>query len=253
MADILRLPDETLATAFIYIHKYDHFIRRDPDKSSPLDHFTLNLAALRLASLTLSTPRSPSKLIIPAYAILHPDAPPLSTSSPTYEKLRATLMRATTLLSRALGFKLLVSTPLDYLSTYLRRAQDWQFAGGVRLNEDGEDNFILDPMGGLSAEERTAQGVDDTRETRTYRACVQKVLRARAVGGRGSSASAKMVAAVAVAVVLRVRGLAIEDEDLMGENMEETRREHAKWIEWVTGESFNMDDWEICVGDLRNC
>ncbi|MCJ1244034.1 hypothetical protein MMC30_001231 [Trapelia coarctata] len=128
MADLLRLPDETLAMAYIYLHKYNRFLETS-NTTSPLDPYTLSLATVSLAAKSTESPRPPSAILLPAHRLLHPPLPtstqpPLTTSSPTYPRLRQTLLSAELVLLRVLGFECRLPSPLSYIERYLARALD---------------------------------------------------------------------------------------------------------------------------------
>ncbi|KAL8685155.1 MAG: hypothetical protein Q9218_007943, partial [Villophora microphyllina] len=133
MADVLRLPDETLAMSYLYLNKYLRF-HRTSQTPDPLDSLqsitqTLALATLSLSAKSTESPRRLSSILLPADALLHPPSapkpsPPLRIPSPEYDILRATLVHAELLLLRILGFELRIPSPLDYLARYLERAME---------------------------------------------------------------------------------------------------------------------------------
>ncbi|KAL8920090.1 MAG: hypothetical protein Q9208_006443 [Pyrenodesmia sp. 3 TL-2023] len=134
MADLLRLPDETVAMSYIYLNKYLRF-HRTSQTSDPLDSYTLSLATLSLASKSTESPRRLSSILLPAHAFLHPFSTSDSTltvPSPKYDALRATVVQAELILLRILGFELRLSSPMDFLQRYLERAFE-------ELDRVGED------------------------------------------------------------------------------------------------------------------
>ncbi|KAI9681339.1 MAG: hypothetical protein M1817_002622 [Caeruleum heppii] len=133
LADILRLPEESLALAHIYQHRYRHHSTAHPSLKDPLDAHTLSLSALLLASKITSAPRRPLDIILPAFQILHTPAhprsidskdghPPITTVDPSsklYDTLHRTLLHAETLLTLTLGSKLREQTAFAFPPTYL--------------------------------------------------------------------------------------------------------------------------------------
>ncbi|KAI5791741.1 hypothetical protein DFH27DRAFT_527500 [Peziza echinospora] len=205
LCDILRLPDETLTTAYLYIHRYLRWYRLTypPSTSSHNHHhnppprspqFTLDLPTLSLASLSLSTkstesPRRLRDILLPAHRILHPTSPPLTYPSHHYDALRTTLVRTELILLRALAFNIYL--PLAYL--YLPRILEKTLATeGRRRYGETEDwrEYTLD-----EAEEC---GVVKVEETGCGRGSRWWVLRAsRWIGGRGGF-SGRTIAVAAV-------------------------------------------------------
>ncbi|KAF2497389.1 hypothetical protein BU16DRAFT_580077, partial [Lophium mytilinum] len=123
LADILRLPSETLAMCFIYINRFTKYTRTATD-APKLDPHTLTLSALSLATKTTESPRRLRALLLPAHRLLHahkrPYAP-LTISSPIYVALRSTVVAAELLLLRVLRFDAHIPLPLDFLPRYLDR------------------------------------------------------------------------------------------------------------------------------------
>ncbi|KAL8681251.1 MAG: hypothetical protein Q9186_002629 [Xanthomendoza sp. 1 TL-2023] len=102
LADILRLPDETLAMSYIYMNKYLRFYR------------------------TSNTPNSLDS------------TPQLTTLTPTYTTLRSTLVQAELILLRVLAFELDLPSPFQYLARYLTRAMEDVETAGEGFDEWGQ-------------------------------------------------------------------------------------------------------------------
>ncbi|KAL8642996.1 MAG: hypothetical protein Q9228_000395 [Teloschistes exilis] len=175
MADVLRLPDETIAIPVrlcpsLYTQTAQQSYLTWIQSASQ----TLALATLSLSSKSTESPRRLSSIILPAHALLHPatpnnpqSTPPLKIPSQEYDILRATLVQAELLLLRVLGFELRIPSPLDYIARYLERAtEDVQRAG---------DNFD-----GWGREEKEEYGVwgGGVMEGRTGRGCREMAIRA---------------------------------------------------------------------------
>lgn len=151
-----------------------------------LNQQSLSLATLSLASKSTESPRRLRELLLPAHRLLHqsplpppsdvvPSAAlplnplvtktPLTTPSPAYDALRATLVSAELLLLRVLGFELRLPLPLDFLDRYLSRALE-------DVVEVGED------YDGWDREAREENGVVGRTETGLARACRAKAVEA---------------------------------------------------------------------------
>ncbi|KAI4119080.1 MAG: hypothetical protein LQ345_000955 [Seirophora villosa] len=170
VADILRLPDETLAMSYIYFNRYLRF-HGDQQAPDPLDPYTLSLATLSLASKSTESPRRLSSILLPAYTLLHPsssssDDPPLTIPSSNYDALRATLVEAELILLRVLGFELRLPSPLEFLQRYLERAMEG--VHGVGEDYDAWDKEGREEYGAL----------DGLMETRLGRRCRAKTVEA---------------------------------------------------------------------------
>ncbi|MCJ1320807.1 hypothetical protein MMC15_006148 [Xylographa vitiligo] len=233
LASLLRLPDETLAMAYIYMHKHARFHRSSPSPAAcPLDPYTLSLSALSLAAKATEAPRPPSALLLPAHRLLHTHltnatAPPLTTSSPAYAPLRRALLAAEQHLLRSLGFALRVPSPLAFLPRYLARA--------------------LEPLGGTpehdyarwAREAKDEWGVVELMETRLGRRVREWGLRAcrseEVVGWWPSRA----VAVGCVWMAVREAGVA------------EGEGEGEEWVARVGGGKVDGGEWKEVVGLLE--
>ncbi|MCJ1225866.1 hypothetical protein MMC12_002515 [Toensbergia leucococca] len=179
MADVLRLPDDTLAMSYLYTNRYRRFLRSSPTPD-PLDQYTLALASLSLASKSTESPRRLREFILPAHRLLHPlpssesresshsfdsFSNPLTVPSAKYDTLRATLVQAELILLRVLGFDLRISIPLSYLPRYLERAMQ----DVAEASEDYET---------WGKEEREEYGMVGQMDTGIGRACKAKTVQA---------------------------------------------------------------------------
>ncbi|KAL8710306.1 MAG: hypothetical protein Q9220_005076 [cf. Caloplaca sp. 1 TL-2023] len=205
MADTLRLPDETLATSYLYLNKYHRF-HRTSQPPDPLDPYTLSLATLSLAAKSTESPRRLSSILLPAYNLLHPSsapqkAPALTIPSPTYNILRATLVQAELILLRILGFELRAPSPLDFLQRYLERALEDVSAGG------GEDFDQWD----REAKEEYGVVKGGVMESRLGRLCRGRVVDACKDYQIANHFPARAVALGVVYVTLEGRGLRVEE------------------------------------------
>ncbi len=114
------------------------------------------------------------EILFPAHRLLHQSragsstqssfARPLTVPSATYDTLRATLVQGEQILSRVLGFELMIPQPLDYLPRYLERAM-----GDVA--DAGED------YGAWETEEKEEYGVvKEAMDTAIGKACKAKAI-----------------------------------------------------------------------------
>ncbi|KAK6360234.1 Cyclin- protein fam58a [Orbilia blumenaviensis] len=156
LADILRLQEQTLAMAYLYLHKYRKFIRDSKNLPDPipdfLDSHTLALTSLSLSTKSTESPRRLRALITPAYSILHPNAPPITVPSHKYDALRSTIVTAELHLLRILRFELSHPLPHDYIPRILDKSlsiipgEDYERQDDDRKQEDGivksEDTFL---------------------------------------------------------------------------------------------------------------
>ncbi len=113
-----------------------------------LIHQTLSLCTISLASKSTESPRRLSSILLPAHALLHRSSSstksPLTTPSPTYDTLRATLVQAELILLRVLAFELHLPSPLEYLQRYLERAmEDVENVGEAfdEWDQDAKDEY----------------------------------------------------------------------------------------------------------------
>ncbi|KAI4186388.1 MAG: hypothetical protein LQ346_005688 [Caloplaca aetnensis] len=229
MADILRLPDETLALAYLYLNKYLRF-HRTSQTSDPLDSYTLSLATLSLASKSTESPRRLSSILLPAYALLYPPATQafssLTVPSPKYDALRATLVQAELILLRILGFQLRLPSPLEFLQRYLERATE-------DVDRAGEDYDAWDK------EAREEYGViNGVTDTRMGQACRMRVLEACKDYQLANLFPMRAVALGVVYTVLEDRGLRIE-------------MQQREWVKDVGSGKVDHEDFEEVVEILK--
>ncbi|MCJ1392453.1 hypothetical protein MMC18_005320 [Xylographa bjoerkii] len=231
LASLLRLPDETLAMAYIYQHKHARF-HRSAAPACPLDAYTLSLATLSLAAKSTESPRPPSALLLPAHRLLHPSrppaAPPLSASSPAYAPLRRTLLAAEQHLLRCLGFALRVPSPLPFLPRYLARALEAQ-QGAPR---DTEHDYAR-----WTREAKDEWGVVELMDTWLGRRVREWGLRACRSEEVVAWWPSRAVAAGCVWVAVREAGV--------------DTGEGEEWVERVGGGKVDGEEWREVVGLLE--
>ncbi|KAL8904926.1 MAG: hypothetical protein Q9207_002956 [Kuettlingeria erythrocarpa] len=230
MADILRLPDQTLALAYLYLNKYLRF-HRTSQSSDPLDSYTLSLATLSLAAKSTESPRRLSSILLPAYALLYRPSTPASSSlaipSPKYDALRATLVQAELILLRILGFELRLPSPLDFLQRYLERAME-------DVDRGGEDYDAWEK------EAREEYGViDGVMDTRMGKACRTEVVEACKDYQLANLFPTRAVALGVVYTVLEDRELRIEMQP-------------REWVKDVGSGKVDHEDFEEVVEILKN-
>ncbi|KAF2808912.1 uncharacterized protein BDZ99DRAFT_521385 [Mytilinidion resinicola] len=234
LADILRLPPETIAMCFIYINRFTKYTRTatdapklDPHLNKPPQSQTLTLAALSLATKTTESPRRLRALLLPAHRLLHAHTRayvPLTLNSQTYAGLRRTVVAAELLLLRVLRFDAHIPLPLDFLPRYLDRT----------VGEAGTADVDFDEWG---RGEREEVGVCGFMETGVGRACRGVGVEACKDYRFANLFDARTVAAAVVWVVLRGRGLELG--------------EGRAWVEEVAGGKVDGGDFEEAVGLLE--
>ncbi|MCJ1280734.1 hypothetical protein MMC26_000051 [Xylographa opegraphella] len=220
LASLLRLPDETLAMASIYVHKHARF-HHNSSTLCPLD------PTLSLAAKASEAPRPPSALLLPAHRLANPASAPLATSSPAYAPLRRTLLAAEQHLLRSVGFALRVPSPLVFLPRYLARA--------------------LEPLAGLpeheyarwTREARDEWGVVGLMETGLGRRVREWGLRACRSEEVVAWWPSRAVAAGCVWVAVREAGMGVGVEE--GE----------EWVARVGGGKVDGGEWREVVGLLE--
>ncbi|KAL8730280.1 MAG: hypothetical protein Q9166_004163 [cf. Caloplaca sp. 2 TL-2023] len=240
LADILRLPDETLAMSYLYRNKYLRF-HRSSDSPDPLDPIscdkctnplpshpqTLSLSTLSLSSKSTESPRRLSSILLPAYTLLHSDTkPPLKSPSPTYDTLRATLVQAELILLRVLGFELHLPSPLEYLQRYLERAMEDVESVGEEF--DAWEREAKDEYGVLG-------GMIDGRMGRGCRGMAVDACKDYQLA---NLFPARAVALAVVWVVLADRGLRVEKGLI-------------EWVKDVGSDKIDVEDFEEVVEILR--
>ena len=133
-----------------------------PGKVLLLDEYTLALASLSLSTKSTECPRRLRDILLPAYAILHPNAnananctssksrdlaqaqaeAPLTYPSHKYDTLRQTLVQAELILLRALGFATYVQTPYEFLPRLVGKVVNTRIYGGGGGWGGGENGNI---------------------------------------------------------------------------------------------------------------
>ncbi|KAL7271628.1 hypothetical protein RUND412_005604 [Rhizina undulata] len=225
MADILRLQEETLTMAFVYINRYHrHISTTDSSEADAdlLDAHTLSLASLSLATKATESPRRLREFLIPAHTLLHPLAPPLSFPSPLYDSLRSTLVAAELILLRVLKFELRVTLPYEFLPRLLEKV----------LTTRGID---YDSLSLAELEESRIVEVRDTSIGREVWRLVDRAMRRRRIC---NFFPARVVAVACLWVVVEGRGCGV-------------RGSPEEWVEWVTsGRVEAVDFWEA-VEEVR--
>ncbi|MCJ1438788.1 hypothetical protein MMC27_008178 [Xylographa pallens] len=237
LASLLRLPDETLAIAYIYLHKHARF-HRSSSSPCPLDPYTLSLSTLSLAAKATEAPRPPSAILLPAHRLLHqpghppnPAAPPLTTASATYPPLRRTLLASEQHLLRSLAFTLRVPCPLTFLPRYFARALE------PRATDPGRDTEH--DYARWTREAKDEWGVVELMDTRLGRRVREWGLRACRSEQVVAWWPSRAVAAGCVWVAVREAGFGAEEGD--GE----------EWVERVGGGKVDVGEWREVVGLLE--
>ncbi|KAM0796120.1 hypothetical protein BDR22DRAFT_893462 [Usnea florida] len=238
MADILRLPDETLAMSYVYFNRYERF-QKTSSSADPLDPYTrllqtLSLACLSLASKATESPRRMREILFPAHRLLHdhnrsssnPISRPLVVPSTVYDTLRATLVQAELMLLRILGFELRIPLPLDYMPRYLERA-----IGEVADAGENYDSY--------EKEEKEEYGVvKDIMDTLFGRAC-----RAKAISACKNYQLANLFPARAVA--LGCLHVVMEERNLR------TAKARKDWVDEVASRKVDYEDFKEIVEILN--
>ncbi|RPA86969.1 hypothetical protein BJ508DRAFT_410565 [Ascobolus immersus RN42] len=140
---MVRLQEESISMAFVYMHKYQRWVRKAKEDQFPfeveglLDDYTIALTSLVLATKSTESPRRLRELLLPAYSLLHPSHPPLTFPSYKYDNLRDTLVNSELIMLRVLKFDLLLPLPYQYLEKYLSRVL---VVGGLRGAQDLDDS-----------------------------------------------------------------------------------------------------------------
>ncbi|KAJ6260193.1 Cyclin-T1-4 [Drechslerella dactyloides] len=235
MGDMLRLQEQSLAMAYLYMHRYTKFIRDGNHATGEpvrdfLDDHTLALTCLSLSTKATESPRRLRSLIVPAYALLHPPsttttsspAPALRVPSHKYDTLRATIVTAELHLLRILKFELRLPLPHDYIPRILDAALSII---------PGEDYAALPP-------DRMAEdNVADAADTFLGRQCMGLATRCLQVYAVATYYTARTIACGVVGVVLDGSGI------LPGEGM-------ARWVERVMGRDVEVEDYEDVVTEI---
>ncbi|KAI9824551.1 MAG: hypothetical protein M1832_001640 [Thelocarpon impressellum] len=244
LADILRLPSETLELSYLYFNRYKHHValKATPD---PLDAHTLALTSLSLATKTTEAPRRLRELLLPAHRLLHNHSQgrSLTIPSPTYDALRASLVRAELLHLRTLKFELRAPLPLAsaFLPRYLSRALALLSSTSVSGEGEGTDYDDLDPE--QAAEDR----ILPLSDTALARACEAAVARAYASFALANFFPARAVAAACLLAELRRRRVGVGGVGGVGGGGEEVER----WLSHVTDGRVEGEDVDEILAELE--
>ena len=184
---------------------------------------TLSLAALSLATKATESPRRLREFLLPAYALLHPTADPLTFPSTLYDALRGTLVAAEFVLLRVLRFDIRLPLPFDYLPRFLDKTLS---------SLDGADH-----LDHLADDEKDEICVVDVRDTVLGR-------RAWALAGRAVQSyrlvnlfPARTVATAVFFVVLQENGIRLPAaRDL--------------WVRKLAGDRVAYEDFEEAVEEV---
>ncbi|EWC47605.1 hypothetical protein DRE_03225 [Drechslerella stenobrocha 248] len=241
LGDMLRLQEQSLAMAYLYMHRYTKFLRdsashdREPIRDF-LDDHTLALTCLSLSTKATESPRRLRSLIVPAHALLHPPSTPASTSTSTgnsppsplrvpshkYDTLRATIVTAELHLLRILRFELRLPLPHDYIPRMLDTAL--AIIPGEDYTAISEDRMMED-------------NVADAADTFIGRQCTGLATRCLQSYGIATYYDARTLACGCVGVVLDVAGI------MAGEGM-------VRWVERVGGRDLDMEDFRDVVQEI---
>ncbi|KAK6535471.1 hypothetical protein TWF694_001927 [Orbilia ellipsospora] len=250
LADILRLQEESLSTAYIYMHKYRKFIRDSKSTPDFLDPHTLALTSLSLSTKATESPRRLRALLTPAHTLLHPHQPPIPVPSHHYDTLRSTLVTAELHLLRILKFELRVPLPHNHIPKIL----------DLSLSSiPGEDYYDI------SSEKAEEDKIVRVMETYLGRQCGGLATRCLAEYSIANFYDARTVACGVVRVVLEENGVLIttttkssrdinmnngnngggeDDGDDEGEG-------EARWVEMVSGGNVDLEDYRDVVREVR--
>ncbi|OCK80456.1 hypothetical protein K432DRAFT_425724 [Lepidopterella palustris CBS 459.81] len=234
MADILRLPDETLAMAFIYVNRFTKYTR-SAEAVPALDSHTLALSSISLASKSTGSPRRLRSLLVPAHRLLHsasPNSTPLAIPSTLYDTLRHTLVRAELILLRVLKFELRIPLPLEFLPRYLDRTiGELNVEGGGWGGTECYEEFEKD--------RREEFQVMSLMETGVGMACRIKAVEACKDYQLANFFPARALAAACVYITFQNRGLDIG-------------KDRKAWLGDITGRKVDVEDFEEAVTIIRS-
>ncbi|EPS44883.1 hypothetical protein H072_1120 [Dactylellina haptotyla CBS 200.50] len=254
LADILRLyvvpppsPDEypgstlaiptqeqSLATAYVYMHKYRKFIRDSNNHAAAtkpgaepapdfLDPHTLALTCLSLSTKSTESPRRLRSLITPAYTLLHPLSPPIRVPSHLYDTLRATIVTSELYLLRILKFELRIPLPHEYIPRVLDTALS--IIPGEELSS-------------ISTEKMEEDKISRVVDTYLGRQCVNLATRCLGEYSIATFYDAKTIACGVVGVVLEENGV------VPGEGVN-------RWVDMVAGRDVDLEDFRDVVKEVR--
>ncbi|KAH0565957.1 hypothetical protein GP486_000649 [Trichoglossum hirsutum] len=233
LADALRLPEETLAMAFMYMNRYKKYYRTS-EETDHLDAHTLALASLCVSSKGTESPRRLREFLLPAYRLLHgssPHAQPLTFPSELYDSLRATTVQAELILLRVLKFELRIALPFEFLPRYLDGTVGELNAGG--MGWVGTEDYD-----GMRKEQRDEYKVVRLMETGIGRGCRAEVVRALQSYQLANYFPARAIAAACLYVTLREKGLRV-------------KQSVESWLEEVTNGRVDAEDFYDVIAELE--
>ncbi|KAF3088765.1 Cyclin- protein fam58a [Orbilia oligospora] len=226
LADILRLQEQTLAMAYLYLHKYRKFIRDSKNRPDPvpdfLDPHTLALTTLSLSTKSTESPRRLRALITPAYSILHPNVPPIEVPSHKYDTIRGTIVTAELHLLRILKFELRHALPHDYIPRILDKSLS--IVPGEDYDRQDDDR-------------KEEDGIMKSQDTFLGRQCMGLATRCLAEYSVATFYDARTIACGVVAVVLDGSGI------LRAESMD-------GWVRRVGGGNVEIEDYRDVIKEV---
>ncbi|KAI5799983.1 hypothetical protein EDC01DRAFT_612759 [Geopyxis carbonaria] len=223
VSDSLRLRDETLTMAFVYINKYHHYLNKEGEAENLLDDHTLALASLSLATKGTESPRRLREFLLPAYELLNPMGSPLVFPSVLYDSLRLTLVDAELLLLRILKFDIRLTLPYEYLPRVLEKI----------LSPNGTDHFDFLEID--DKEEIAAVNIKDTSLGRAVWVLVGEAMKSYDLV---NFFSARTVALACVYFCLEERRITVQADK-------------AAWLKTLTGDKVYYGNFLDAVNELR--
>ncbi|KAG4303841.1 hypothetical protein PORY_002770 [Pneumocystis oryctolagi] len=184
LSSILRLPEETIALASIYYHRYHRWLEKISQDGllHLLDNYTLAIASLSLASKATEQFRRMREFLVPAYSILNPTKPRLTFPSEFYDSLRDSIVNAELILLRVLKFDLKIILPFSYLTKALHLTlTTWHSETTEPILQ--KEAYLINTVIGRHARCRIMDAMSDYRLSTLYdpqtlsNACLWYVLR----------------------------------------------------------------------------
>ncbi|KAG4301775.1 hypothetical protein PCANB_002180 [Pneumocystis canis] len=169
LSSILRLPEETIALASIYYHKYHRWLEKVSQNESLnlIDDYTLAIASLSLASKATEQFRRMREFLVPAYSILNPTKPRLTFPSEFYDSLRDSIVNAELFLLRVLKFDLKIMLPFSYLTKALHLTLTiWETE--TTDSTPYRDTYLMNTVIGRHARCRIMDAMSDYRLSTLY-------------------------------------------------------------------------------------
>eukprot|EP00013_Stygamoeba_regulata_P020884 CAMPEP_0177649410 /NCGR_PEP_ID=MMETSP0447-20121125/11369_1 /TAXON_ID=0 /ORGANISM="Stygamoeba regulata, Strain BSH-02190019" /LENGTH=467 /DNA_ID=CAMNT_0019152161 /DNA_START=276 /DNA_END=1679 /DNA_ORIENTATION=+ len=133
----LRLPQLTISTAIVFFHRFFRMHNYED-----YDRYLVSLTALFLAGKVEETPKKLQHIIEGTYPHIpkNKGRPPLSVSSPEYQRLREDVLNCERVLLRTIGFDLTVDHPYCHLLNYVKSLE-----GSQKLAQTAW-NFVNDSL-----------------------------------------------------------------------------------------------------------